>query len=439
MTNSISNSLLTAKLHVVMFPWFAFGHFTPYLHLSNELAERGHRVSFLLPSKASIKLQDQNLHPDLITFHSLIVPSVEGLPQGAETTSDVLYPSHTFLAKAFDLTRDQVEALVSSLVPGFVFYDLAHWMPEMLALTGLGCKAVMFSVIAPARVCKTVTGKPSTELAVRFLDLEFGSGVSFRDRIKTAVIKSDAICFRTCMEIDEEIVEHMESIWEKPVLLTGSLLPEEDGSMLDTNWDKWLNTFSPPNKVIYCALGTQIVLDKAQFQEIVLGFEATGLPFLAVLKPPVGCSSIEEALPEGFKERVEGRGIVYGGWVQQRLILKHASVGCFVSHCGYGSMWEALLSECQIVWLPYLLDQVMQAKRMAEDMKAAVVVERDENGRVTKERVCEAIKSVMDEGSETGLMVRRNHFKYRKVLTKEGFMSGCIDKLLEGLQGLNVV
>ena len=46
-----------------------------------------------------------------------------------------------------------------------------------------------------------------------------------------------------------------------------------------------------------------------------LGLELSGWPFLAALKPPSGAESTEEALPEGIEERVQGRGIVHGGWV----------------------------------------------------------------------------------------------------------------------------
>ncbi|KAK9928706.1 hypothetical protein M0R45_025829 [Rubus argutus] len=96
----------------------------------------------------------------------------------------------------------------------------------------------------------------------------------------------------------------------------------------------------------------ECVMKEDQFQELLLGFELAGLPFFAALKPPTGVESIESALPEGFEERVKGKGMVYGGWVQQPFILKHPSVGCFVTHCGSRSLSEALVNECQLVLLP---------------------------------------------------------------------------------------
>ncbi|KAF9604867.1 hypothetical protein IFM89_011149 [Coptis chinensis] len=106
------------------------------------------------------------------------------------------------------------------------------------------------------------------------------------------------------------------------------------------------------------------VLTKDQFQELILGLELTGSPFLVRLKPPIGVETVDEALPEGFEERVRGRGIVHGGWVQQQLILSHPSVGCFISHAGFGSMYESLISSCQIVTVPHTADQFENAKVM---------------------------------------------------------------------------
>ena len=75
------NSNQEKKLHILMCPWLAFGHMTPFLHLANELAQKGHKISFFLPPKARPKLAHLNLHPDLISFVTVSVPAVDGLPE----------------------------------------------------------------------------------------------------------------------------------------------------------------------------------------------------------------------------------------------------------------------------------------------------------------------------------------------------------------------
>ena len=84
------------KFHIAMYPWFAFRHLTLYLHLSNKLAERGHKITFILPEKTQSQLQYLNLHPTLITFHPLTIPHVDGLHPGAETASDMPFSLITF-------------------------------------------------------------------------------------------------------------------------------------------------------------------------------------------------------------------------------------------------------------------------------------------------------------------------------------------------------
>ncbi|XVF78666.1 hypothetical protein PTKIN_Ptkin14bG0153700 [Pterospermum kingtungense] len=138
-----------------MFPWFAFGHFLPYLHLSNKLADKGHNVSFLLPKRAQSKLEKVSHYPNLIHFLSLVVHHVDGVLPGSKTASDVPYPLHKLLAIAFDQTRDQVEAILRDINPDLVFYDLGHWIPVL-------AKKISFKSIYHTRVSAT-TNSQSTK------------------------------------------------------------------------------------------------------------------------------------------------------------------------------------------------------------------------------------------------------------------------------------
>ena len=345
-----------AEIHIAIFPWFAMGHIIPYLHLANELAARGLKISILLPQKTMRKLQHHNLkYPNLIIFHPLTVPDVDGLPPGTETVSDIPFSNHHLLAIAMDLMREQVQDILSVIKPVLVLYDFAHWIPDITKQ--LGFKAATYHVVSatalafflvPSRLVpkdRPMTedelreiphGYPSSTVVLRgnyehlslnILSQPFGEGmISFYERKTTAIKNCDAICLRTCRELEGKYCDYIATQYGKSVLLTGTVLPEKT-SALEGQWDKWLGGFDA-DSVVFCAFGSQYILEKDQFQELVVGFELTGLPFFIALKPPMGCTTVEEALPAGFEERVKGRGVVDGDWVQQQQILSHPSVGC---------------------------------------------------------------------------------------------------------------
>ncbi|XP_054792623.1 anthocyanidin 3-O-glucoside 2'''-O-xylosyltransferase-like [Prosopis cineraria] len=451
------------KFQIVMFPWFAAGHMTPFLHLANELAKRGHRITYLLPKKALVQLGHLNRHPDLVTFRIVTIPHVAGLPEGTETASEIPLSLNHLLCTATDKIQDQVVGILRETKPDLVVYDNAFWVPELARK--LGIKTVCFNVVCaaslaiglvPARkvpkdraltledISQPPPGYPSTKVILRgdearsllFLSLPFGDNITFYDRITNALRECDAIAIRTCREIERSFCDYMSHQYHKPVFLTGPVLPHQSKHHdLDPSIATWLAGFEP-RSVVFCAFGSQLNLEKPQFQEILLGLELTGLPFLVSLKPPMGCDMVDEALPEGFEERVGGRGMVCRGWVQQPQILDHPTVGCFVNHCGFGSMWESLMSEKQIVLCPHLGDQILNTRILVEELAVAVEVEKAEKGWISKEKLCEAVKKVMDEGSDVARRVRENHEEWRLVLGTAGFTDAYIDGFVHNLREL---
>jgi hypothetical protein len=346
-TATTQSAMEAPQLHIAMYPWFAMGHCIPFLHLSNKLAMRGHRISLFIPKKAQTKIQHLNHHPNLITFIPITVPHVDGLPPDAETTSDVPFSQFPLLATAMDLTQDHIEQILLQIKPNIVFFDFSFWLPNLTKK--LGIKSVQYIIVNPLTVA--YLGSPTRELTEddlteppsgfpdssiklnahearvlsAFGKMEFGSGVLFKDRLSTGRRLCDAIGFKGCREIEGPYVDYLEKQFKKSVILSGPLLPEPTNSCLEEKWANWLAGFEP-SSVIFCAFGSETILEVNQFQELLLGLELTGFPFLAALKQPIGFQSIEEALPEGFNQRVKGRGIVYGGWIQQQLILAHESI-----------------------------------------------------------------------------------------------------------------
>nr|AVW82186.1 putative UDP-glucosyltransferase UGT79B34 [Barbarea vulgaris subsp. arcuata] len=440
---------MRSKFHAFMYPTFAFGHMIPYLHLANKLAEKGHTVTFLLPNKAQQQLQPLNLFPDRIVFHPLTLPPVDGLPVGAETLSDLQNTTGRVISDAMDLLRGQIEAKVRALKPDLIFFDFVYWVPEMAK--EFGFKSVSYQIVSAACVAMFLApgaelglptpDYPSSKVTLRGHDanvcsLFTNSSQRMFGRITTGLKNCDVISIRTCAELEGELCGFIERQCQRKVLLTGPMLPEpqeKSGKPLEGRWNHWLNGFEP-DSVVFCAFGTQFFFEKDQFQELCLGMELTGLPFLVAVMPPRGSSTIQEALPEGFEERVKGRGIVWGGWVEQPLILSHPSVGCFVNHCGFGSMWESLLSDCQIVFIPQLADQVLITRLLTEELEVSVKVQREDSGWFSKENLRDTIKSVMDKESEIGNLVKRNHLKLKETLASPGLLTGYADSFVEALE-----
>ncbi|KAM3745335.1 hypothetical protein ACB098_06G118500 [Castanea mollissima] len=403
------------SLHLLMYPWFALGHFTSYLHLSNKLAQKGHRISFLIPTKTQSKLQTLNLYPDLITFVPISLPHVDGLPLGAETTSDVPVHLQPLIMTAMDRSESHIELLLRELQPDIVFFDFAHWIPKLVR--SLGIRSILYAIVTPLTVFCSSTAyvdnmqQPGSgfpvlssssiklhvheERALAALKTQnFGSDVLLADRLITSVSQCDALGFRTCREIEEPYIDNLESHFGKPVFLAGPVIPKSATSTgLEEKWIEWLGRFEA-GSVIYCAFGSECFLNKDQFQELVLGLELSGWPFLAALKPPCGADSIEEAFPEGFEDRVQGRGMVHGGWF-------------------------------------------FNARMMSNILKVGVEVEKgEEDGLFTKESVCKAVKIVMEVDSEVGREVRANHAKLRELLSIEDLESSYIDGFCQNLKNL---
>jgi hypothetical protein len=105
----------------------------------------------------------------------------------------------------------------------------------------------------------------------------------------------------------------------------------------------WLDK-QPARSVVYVAFGNRSAVSHAQIREIAAGLEASGCRFLWVLKTTKvdrdDGAELTDVLGEGFLERLQ-HGLVTKAWVDQEALLKHPSVGLFLSHSGWNSVTEA--------------------------------------------------------------------------------------------------
>ena len=201
---------------------------------------------------------------------------------------------------------------------------------------------------------------------------------------------------KTSMEVEGEWLKLLGELYDHiPVIPVGLLPPsaqENEDNNKDSTWDTIGEWFDKQEKgsVVYVALGSEIRPSQQDFTALALGREQSGLPFFWALRKSV-------QLPEGFLERAKGSGIVWTDWAPQLRILAHESVGGFLTHCGWGSVKEALQFGVPFVLLPFLMDQGLNA-RFLEEREVGVEVPRNEqNGLFSSDSVAQTLRLVMKD------------------------------------------
>lgn len=81
----------------------------------------------------------------------------------------------------------------------------------------------------------------------------------------------------------------------------------------------------------------------------------------------------EASIPADLREEIANSGIGLiceaGDMLPQVEVLKHQSVGAFVSHAGNASLWESIMAEVIGVFWPFAVDQPYHATYMSESIE----------------------------------------------------------------------
>ncbi|XP_050226881.1 UDP-glycosyltransferase 83A1-like [Mercurialis annua] len=164
---------------------------------------------------------------------------------------------------------------------------------------------------------------------------------------------------------------------------------QEDSTCL-----KWLDQ-QTQKSVIYIAFGSFTVFDKTQFQELALGLELSGRPFLWVVRPDL-ISNDSDAYPEGFQERVGSRGLMIR-WAPQQKVLSHPSVACFLSHCGWNSTMEGVANGVPFLCWPYFADQFTNESYICDVWKVGLKFDKDENGIIRGVEIQKKVGQILSD------------------------------------------
>ncbi|KAF7131532.1 hypothetical protein RHSIM_Rhsim09G0211200 [Rhododendron simsii] len=432
-----------STITVIMFPWLAHGHISPFLELAKKLSTRNFKI-YLCSTPVnlnSIKSKlTQTKYSASIQLVELPLPT-DILPAESHTTKGLPLNLMPTLKQAFDSAQEDFSKLLKKLQPDLLIYDfLQPWAPDLASSYNI--PAVDFITSSA-----TMTAYMQHHYLYRVPEWEFKS-IYFRqydnvdrshllnpppnlNKDKTRCFdclekSNDIVLIKSFKEVEGKYIEYLSKMVGKkvvPLPLVQDCANEEGDDAKEGDDDfgfiEWLDK-KEKSSTVFVSFGTEYYLSDNEMEEIALGLELSGVNFMWVLRFPKGentNSSVEKALPKGFLERVGDRGMVVDGWACQVKILQHPSIGGFVSHCGWSSVMEGMRYGKPFIAIPMHLDQPVNA-RLVEEVGVGMEVVRDEKGRVDRERVAQVIKKVVVECDGEG--VRKKARELSQVLGIKG-------------------
>ena len=164
-------------------------------------------------------------------------------------------------------------------------------------------------------------------------------------------------------------------------------------------------------------------------EEIASALKDSGFNFLWIVR-----ESEREKLPNKFVEEKTEKGLVVK-WCPQLDVLAHESIACFVTHCGFNSVLEALSLGVPVVAMPQWTDQPTNAKFLEDIWRVGLRTRADEKGIVRRENLESRLREIME--GEKGKEIKLNAIKWkqlaREALEDGGSSDKNIDRFVEDL------
>ncbi|CAN1834244.1 7-deoxyloganetin glucosyltransferase [Linum perenne] len=396
----MGSSQISQIPHVVCVPFPAQGHINPMLKLAKLLHQRGFHVTFvnteynhrrLLKSRGSSAFESLSSRFRFETIPDGLPLSDEDVTQDASslcesTKRTCLGPFKRLVSKLNDATLGgvpPVSCVVSDCIMGFTLKATEELgIPNVMFWTASACgfmaclnyRQLLEKGIVPLKDASYLTngyldtpidwihGMEGTTDPNEFL-FNFVMGEVENARNASALI------INTFDKLEGEFIEPLSPIFP-PIYTIGpqsNLWKEELGCL------EWLDQ-KEPNSVVYFAWG----------------LAHSGKTFLWVIRSDLvrGESAI---LPQEFTDEIKERGMLVS-WCPQGKVLKHPSIGGFLTHCGWNSTLESLTSGVPMICWPFFADQQTNCWVICNKWGVGLEIESD----VKRDEIDKLVKELID-------------------------------------------
>ncbi|KAE8714456.1 putative Trichome birefringence-like 43 [Hibiscus syriacus] len=406
------------------------GHINPVLQFAKRLASKGLQVSLItfcgnksleIRDNSSVKLEPvfDDLGADsvmeksiddyldrleaVVTFRLPQIIDKLGMSKSENTASCLVYDSA--LPWALDIAKQQgvygAEFFTFSCAVSTIYYNLHEGLLKVPIVEPCTFMAGL-PLLRPHDLPSFISDIGAYPTLTHLLTNQFSS---FK--------KADWVFFNTFTSLENE----------RPIKTIGPTVPSKYlENRVDDDDDYGVHLFKPEidicanwlnskktGSVVYVSFESLAAPGEDQMEELAMGLKRSGRNFLWVVR-----ESEQKKIPANFIEETSEKGLVVS-WSPQLEVLGHKAVGCFMSHCGWNSMMEALSLGVPMVAPPHWTDQTTNAKFIADVWRVGIRAEIDGEGIIGKEEIERCIREVMD-GDQSEEM-KRNAMNWKKSAT----------------------
>ncbi|EOA23974.1 hypothetical protein CARUB_v10017194mg [Capsella rubella] len=414
-------------LHFVVIPFMAQGHMIPLVDISRLLSQRqGVTVSIITTTQnvAKIKtsLSSSSSFPTINIVEVKFPSRQAGLQEGCESVD--MLASMVDMVKFFDVANsleEQVEKAMKKMVqprPSCIIGDMSLPFTSRLAkkfkipkllFHGFSCFSLMCIQVS---VLQPLEGnmKESTVKIIEADNDSYGVIVNSFEELEVDYAR-------------EYRKARTGKVWcVGPVSLCNKLELKnaERGDKASIGQDQclqWLDS-QGTGSVLYVCLGSLCNLPLAQLKELGLGLEESNKPFIWVIREWGKYEDLAKWMQQsGFEERIRDRGLLIKGWAPQVFILSHASIGGFLTHCGWNSTLEGITAGVPLLTWPLSAEQFLNEKLIVKILKSGLKIgvetlmkygkEEEIGVTVSRETVRKAVGELMGDSQEAEERRRR--------------------------------
>ncbi|XP_059643633.1 7-deoxyloganetin glucosyltransferase-like [Cornus florida] len=445
------------KPHAVCFPYPAQGHIGPMLKLAKILHHKGFYITFVHTEFNYARLL-RSRGPDslrgLPTFRFETIPDGLPPPQNPDATQNVTDLCISTTENCLVPFRNLCHRLnsmsdvppVSCIVPDGTM-TFALQVAEELGVPGvLFCTNSAYCFLCylhfPELIRRGFTPlKDASYLTNGYLDtvidwipgiksirlrdlpshirttnpndrmLEFGNGEISKTH------KASAIILNTFNALESDVLESLSSILKRiytigPLQLLLDRVTDDDTKTIGSNlWKEdpgcldWLHS-QEPESVVYINFGSITVVTPNQLFEFAWGLANSKQKFLWIIRPDL-VTGDPLVLPPEFLTETKNRGMI-ASWCDQEQVLKHPSIGGFLTHCGWNSTIESVSAGVPMSCWPFIADQQTNCMNICREWGVGIEIDSD----VKREKVERVVRELME--GEKGKEMKKRVMELKK-------------------------